>query len=1659
MVARSAAHGAHGLPHRVKLAFWTGGFLLGLLVLVGFWLFWPKETPLLVCTITDYDESLPLNAWARDDAESLAAVTTKNLRATVLDHNQTTSDLLRTALRKQLDGISPGGPGVRLVQGRVALIYLSGHGVTDEQNNPCLQLMDSASDTPTTVHLEDLFEDICQHPSLQRGTRIIVLLDASRVRSDWRQGMLYNNFNDRLQSLMQQGKWSQLIVFNSAGPGQVGWAAPELGGSVFGHFVKRALQGEADGGSTRGYVTLGELRTYLQSRVDGWVWRHRRERQTPQQLGGDGVDHLSLVHVAPSAQEPRTAEPAAAAIDRERLERVLSLWRRVELAIPNEVGSSLLTRHHPLARAAIQRRLMRLEALLLGGEAYRTDDFDREEPAVRQTIEQLETYSLSQHSLTLDTLPLRRLAGSADQSAGTSVFAAWRGARATTPPEPFTIPSTLSARQLVEDVWNQLASVDPQPQFDDLDQALEFLAAGAGIPEIAVDPHREIHFLQLINRYLDHRPHIEDAIGLALRAHDRANHAAAPQDERTHYAVWSAGNQADQKRREADDLLLVGSTADVEKAERLWETLLQDAAQPGSYAAVQLTTDTLASALELRDRVLADLPDLTRWLLEQHRRTSSLSSVESALPTELPAPEAIDQLIRDVRELSSTIEDATFDRGPVEKVEQVRQRCDSNWKLARQAWNQRVEQLKDRQAAQSGQTLREILACLETSLLSADDRAELYDRLTETWESESSDAFDESLPPLAEQDAFLHTVGSRRGASSSAPPASSESSSLAPATPSRGSSSGPATSSEIEHRHPALVMCDVNFPWPDRPPQPSSAQYIDQWMRQGRELKNRLNAATESWKHLTAETQALLAITPPRAPVDLRADLSRADLQSRAMAGILGSHIDGDLSVTPTQILRRLDWYFLSLWHAYRTIEDFWGPRPGEQTPSYFQTVGSGYINNVRAFGWETAASRQFMNQELAALLAERVESATTTARITCLGESGKTGQLMLHRGAPSEPITLETTPHQGLPSGTAALFLHEPGKIDRIKPANNAPDADVSADSAQPVRRRAVSTSADPDRWPLTLQSDDVPSGLEQLSATLFYRGHLANRELPVRESDPAEIIISKRPQYPPPRINISADAQPIETLIVILDCSGTMSTRMPGGTRWDVARDTLLRTLRNRPEGIRRFGLVVYGSQWENESVPFNDDIDWKPPPMRFDAASVQQIEERLRPLKPTRGFTPISKALLEAFQALTAEERSAVLLITDGNEEWYQPAQGEVEQTQQRVLSHQILKSVPVHVVMVGDEKAAPYLKALAQTSNGELIAVDNPTSLSQALLKPFEGPPFFVQSLRDPAAGRSPPHRLGSTWRHGSWNAGQIGPYEVSVVGRRHDSKQRILLEGGEWLKLKYDLSSQQMLFAPYDQDARPPGKEFLDPRDSQREFVVMPHLPPPDDRRGDQVSFWISVQARDPSAPDARLFSPRPKCIWAEIRPQRPPNPDGTRPTFYFFEPIFVPDLPVPVLRLDVPRWRKDTADAELAEIQLWFHPAEDVPPNVTLPMELDQQEFKPVDLERHEIRGVDRLRIEKRKASSKQPLSFVVTEDHAEQEALSPLRLQMTPEPDQVWRSFESERKRVTTTFVYTSPAALDDQRPELKITTRQKFTGGCIGSDEPLLVRVPERP
>ncbi|GAF73470.1 unnamed protein product, partial [marine sediment metagenome] len=287
------------LRHRTRIVLWSLLFIVLIAVFIRWLIPKPMPTPFLVAVVTDYQQPVPPNAWTTEDVEQLRSLHDERiLKYTKVAWESEESGLKH--LRQALDAATPGGPDKDLV-----IIYLSMHGLVDGEGKPCL-LPPGASPLHSDgwLRVRDLINYLFpkQTPGKQPAkVKKLLILDCNRMDVNWNLGLLYNSFAERLQAVVEEESVPGLVVLNSSGPGQIGWAAPELENSVFGHYLWRGLRGEADAeqtGNRDGKIHLRELHDYLKAQVSHWVKVNRHDVQEPMLLPHD-VDDFPLAHAKP----------------------------------------------------------------------------------------------------------------------------------------------------------------------------------------------------------------------------------------------------------------------------------------------------------------------------------------------------------------------------------------------------------------------------------------------------------------------------------------------------------------------------------------------------------------------------------------------------------------------------------------------------------------------------------------------------------------------------------------------------------------------------------------------------------------------------------------------------------------------------------------------------------------------------------------------------------------------------------------------------------------------------------------------------------------------------------------------------------------------------------------------------------------------------------------------------------------------------------------------------------------------------------------------------------------------------------------------------------------------------------------------------------------
>jgi hypothetical protein len=200
-------------------------------------------------------------------------------------------------------------------------------------------------DLSTGLRLRDVLKQLKACPSHQK---LLVLDLAPPAPSAWR-GHVHHNLGTaiarELDALPDPGR----LVLCSCAAGQTPYGSPDLGQSVFAHYLEEGLRGHADGyGANRdGRITVKELAAFVQARVERWTWHNRGDRQTPTLLG-DASDFV-IASVDPHAPPESAPNPIA----REHPETLQWLWK--------ERDTFYQTGRYPLASRRFQYRQARLQ--------------------------------------------------------------------------------------------------------------------------------------------------------------------------------------------------------------------------------------------------------------------------------------------------------------------------------------------------------------------------------------------------------------------------------------------------------------------------------------------------------------------------------------------------------------------------------------------------------------------------------------------------------------------------------------------------------------------------------------------------------------------------------------------------------------------------------------------------------------------------------------------------------------------------------------------------------------------------------------------------------------------------------------------------------------------------------------------------------------------------------------------------------------------------------------------------------------------------------------------------------------------------------------------------------------------------------------------------
>lgn len=519
------------------------------------------------------------------------------------------------------------------------------HGVTDAQG--AYLLPNLAARPEDRLPLRDVVASLADK---FRGKNKVLILEGAQSPSDWRQGMLQNDFARRLEELEPEiEKVDRLWVLSGCDVDQRCWTSEGLGSTVFSHYLAEALKGKAAGSDGRLY--LDELHKYLAKNVRDWVWNARGALQEPVLLprtrrGGSeddgdqssdtgsrpGTGKVFLASAITGASPPPPASGAVPA--RDPLKQAWRSFHRLNAMTPHpsvyfparwRLYRSALVRCEELVQAGDGGSAEYLFGLLKGWDR----DFAADRPlGLVKSVENSLAMNALQGGRISDPTPLAEFTRFWEPARPDQLKKTWEQIEASaSSASGEDALAGLSPRSRA-DLFLLSRAVRPGDLAQNLDRAAErvLIAKGDDYPQPA-----EAHFLRMLKLHLPREgrpPEAQALTAQALTVRRQAERTALgivgnesstdyPYCEQLHPWIGPLVEQADVDRRQGEDLLFATEEQAAKEAKEAF------ARAKVQYQSVAERASVVRSALAARDRVFADLPDYSRWLA--HRRPKDVA--------------------------------------------------------------------------------------------------------------------------------------------------------------------------------------------------------------------------------------------------------------------------------------------------------------------------------------------------------------------------------------------------------------------------------------------------------------------------------------------------------------------------------------------------------------------------------------------------------------------------------------------------------------------------------------------------------------------------------------------------------------------------------------------------------------------------------------------------------------------------------------------------------------------------------------------------------------------------------------------------------------------------------------------------------------------------
>jgi hypothetical protein len=279
--------------------------------------------------------------------------------------------------------------------------------------------------------------------------------------------------------------------------------------------------------------------------------------------------------------------------------------------------------------------------------------------------------------------------------------------------------------------------------------------------------------------------------------------------------------------------------------------------------------------------------------------------------------------------------------------------------------------------------------------------------------------------------------------------------------------------------------------------------------------------------------------------------------------------------------------------------------------------------------------------------------------------------------------------------------------------------------------------------------------------------------------------------------------------------------------------------------------------------------------------------------------------------------------------------------------------------------------------------------------------------------------------------------------VALVDPQRPAETEVEVEGGETLELWVDEDPsrqppRRLVYHRYDKSLRAYHDHTPAPSDPEgRSFFIGTHVP---QREGNAVKFFLSVQNAA-----ADQFSPRPAEVWVQIKPVVPAGHPGSDAIYSFYDAVYEPDYPVPMLSFTAPNWPAEAATA----LVRFCGKLQKTPPDVQVSVAEFPREKARID---QRLGGEFTLETEPPPKPG-DPYRVIFTEKQPVDRGIYALKVEMLPAAAKTIHHYSPKTGTVRHTFLYPDATAADVAACQLLLTTSEKLVDGAIALPEPLEV------